>query len=103
MVSSIKREQQQLSNACLAEPNFLTCPSYYACGLLLTCLAGVFHRDGVSTAAAAALSKVSISSGTQPAVLNTPRALLGQFNAVRRFLDWKTPEAFLHGPHGTAR
>ena len=92
MVSSIKREQQQLGNAWLAEPEFLTCQGYYACGLLLTCLAGVLHQDGVSTTAAAALSKASISSGTQPAVLNTPRVLLGQFNAVPWFLCWKTPK-----------
>lgn len=43
MVSSTKREQQQFGNAWLAEPEFLTCWSYYARGLLLTCLVGVLR------------------------------------------------------------
>lgn len=46
----------------------------------------------MSITAAATLSKASISLGTQPAVLNVPQALLGQFNAVHRFLCWKTPK-----------
>lgn len=35
-----------------------------------------------------------MSPGTHPAVLNTSRVLLRQFNTVRGFLCWKTPKGF---------